>query len=228
MPILYSLLGVAAFSFVFRSAIKRVPIVFYLLTLGLVSVFMGRNALMLPPALDSVVFIVMQKAHLAFAFFVVVMFIGVLSEKSRVRIWLQPIRAELSIIGCILASGHIVRYLALMGARILSNPGAFSINIQLSFYLSLVLTLLLILLGVTSLRFIKQRMSGQTWKRIQWLAYPFFVLIWVHVLLYLLPAALTGASTPLIAVIVYSVIFTSYLVLRLTLAHRNKRANARN
>ena len=226
MPVLYALLGVVLFSFVFKDLIKRVPIVFYALALLLLIVFFGRNVFLLPPLVDDVLFILMQKAHLAFAFFVVVMFIGALSEKSRVRIWLQPIRAELSIIGCILALGHIVRYLASIGVRILSNPSAYSINIQLSFYLSLFLTLLLLLLGVTSFKFIKHRMSGQAWKRVQWLAYPFFLLIWIHVLLYLLPAALTGSTTPLIAVVIYSVIFTSYLMLRITLAYRRKRASA--
>lgn len=228
MQILISLLGAIIFSVALKPLIKRIPLVFYGLALILVVLFLGRSVIILPAAVDRFIFIMMQKAHLAFVFFFIVMFIGVFSEKSKVRSWLQPIRAELSIIACILSLGHIVAYLTSIGMRIFTNVGAFSPNIIISFVLSLVLTALLLVLGVTSFRFVKKRMSTKRWQRIQWFAYPFFLLTWVHILLYLMPSALQGSVTPLTNVIVYSVLFTLYIVCKSFAIQKEKSLSAEN
>lgn len=206
-----------------RPAVKRAPWAFYALAAALVFLFLARGAIQLPAIIDRPFFLMMQKAYLAFAFFVVVMFIGVFPEKSPVRTWLQPIRSELSIMGCLLVIGHIVSYLVSIGARMLANRDAYSISVQLSFLLSLLLAVLLIVLGATSFMIVRRHMRAQAWKRVQLLAYPFFLLTWVHILLYLLPPALAGSQTPLVGIIVYSAVFVAYILLRLAARGRSRK-----
>lgn len=227
MSFLYALLGAVAFAGLLRNPLKRAPLVFYAIAVALVVLFLARNTVMLPAVIDRPLFLVMQKCLAAEALFVVVMFIGVFGENSRIRAWLMPIRAELSILACLLALGHIVAYLSTLGMRIVSNASGYSPNILASFCLSLLLVVLLIVLGVTSFKTLKKRMNAKTWKRIQWFAYPFFLLTWVHVLLYLLPSALQGGTAARMSVTVYSVVFVVYVVARSAVALKNRRAQSR-
>ena len=74
---------------------------------------------------------------------------------------------------------------------------------------------LLLVLGVTSFNFVKKRMRKESWKRVQMLAYPFFLLVYAHLLLMLLPAALKGGLAAQASVAVYSAVFVGYVSLRL-------------
>ena len=59
---------------------------------------------------------------------------------------------------------------------------------------ALVLFALLLVLGVTSFNFVKKRMRKESWKRVQMLAYPFFLLVYAHLLLMLLPRRAQGRA----------------------------------
>lgn len=74
-----------------------------------------------------------------------------------------------------------------------------------AFVLAVVLLVLLVVLGVTSFAFVKRQMSTASWKKVQKLAYPFFGLVYVHLLLMLLPSALHGGLAAQASVVVYSV-----------------------
>ena len=88
---------------------------------------------------------------------------------------------------------------------------------------ALALFALLIVLGVTSFNFVKKRMKKETWKRVQLLAYPFWGLVYVHLLLMLLPSALRGGAPAQMSVVVYSVVFLGYAVLRVRRALVDRR-----
>ena len=79
---------------------------------------------------------------------------------------------------------------------------------------ALVLLVLLVVLGVTSFAFVKRQMSTASWKKVQKLAYPFFGLVYVHLLLMLLPSALHGGLAAQASVVVYSVVFVGYALCR--------------
>ncbi|MDR1015369.1 MAG: ferric reductase-like transmembrane domain-containing protein [Coriobacteriales bacterium] len=221
---LFTLIGATVFTFAFRNLIKRHPLVFYGLAVLFDVVFFARSVFPLPALIDRTFLALMQRCLLAEAFFVIVMYVGVFSERSRVRSYLAPIRAELSIIACYLALGHVVAYLGSFGAHVLANGAAYSMNLVVSFCISLVLLALLVLLGVTSFTRLKRRLATRTWKRIQLLAYPFFALTYIHMLLFLLPAALQGAVASSISVICYSVVFVFYAVARIGAAMRRRRS----
>lgn len=53
----------------------------------------------------------MRRGIPAFALFSVVMFVGCFKNGSRPKRWLAPVRAELSILACVLSVPHIVFYL---------------------------------------------------------------------------------------------------------------------
>jgi DMSO/TMAO reductase YedYZ heme-binding membrane subunit len=215
MLFLCSLVGSVVFALALKKPIKHFPYVFYALAIALVVVFLGRDMVHLPALIDRPFFLVMQKCTLAEALFVVVMFIGVFAGTSPIRSYLMPIRAELSIIACLLAVGHIVAYLGSFGARILLGGTAYGGFVLASFCVSMILFALLIVLGVTSFDILKRKMGTRTWKRIQWFAYPFFLLTWVHALLFLLPPAVRGGGAAQVSIVIYSVVFVAYLVLRI-------------
>ena len=87
----------------------------------------------------------------------------------------------------------------------------------------LALFALLVVLGVTSFNVVKKRMKKETWKRVQLLAYPFWGLVYVHLLLMLVPSALRGGAPAQMAVVVYSVVFVGYAVLRIRRAAIDRR-----
>lgn len=166
----------------------------------------------------------MQRCTLAFAFFTVVMFAGVLKEASRIRTRLFPIRGQLSITGCILALCHIAYYVYTYFFQILQVTGKVpSVNLGVSFVISGVLLVLFTILLATSFNAVKRRMHTKTWKRVQRWAYVFYGLIYVHLAIILLPPALSGKETALVSMVVYTAVFAIYAALRIRRAAADKR-----
>ena len=212
MIFLITLICVIAFAVAFKAPLKKVPWFFYGIALVLVVLFVCRESFGFPVYVARPLYYLVQKCTVAVALFVVVMFIGVFNEKSRIRKHLMPVRAELSILGCIMALGHAVNYLMVYLPLIMGVSATMRTNIIFSFGLAIFLVALLVVLGVTSFNAIKRRMSTAAWRRVQWFAYPFFMLTYVHILLFLLPSALNGSETALLSVAVYSVVFVGYAV----------------
>jgi DMSO/TMAO reductase YedYZ heme-binding membrane subunit len=215
MVFFVALIIVVAFTLALRKPIKKAPWLFYLLALALVAYyiyeyFYGNNIFIWRYLLVAV-----QRGSIALAFLTIVMYIGVLSDDSRLRTYLYPVRQELSIIGCILALGHIIVYISSYIMRFFAGFVATDINIAASLVIAALLALLLVILMVTSFTVVRRRMTAKAWKRVQLLAYPFFLLIYFHLLLLLLPSALTGAPSTLFSILLYTALFGAYLILRL-------------
>lgn len=224
MEFLIVLIAAALACTLLRNPIKRWPWAFYALTVALVVLFVCGAYLPLPRPLWSLLLVLVQKCMLPLALFVVVMYIGVLARDSKARTWLRPIRAELSIAAWILSLGHMTMYLATYAPRL--GAGRVDGNVLVSLALALVLLALLLVLGVTSFNMVKKRMKADTWKRVQRLAYPFFGLVYVHLLLMLLPSAVQGGAAAQASVIAYTAVFGLYAVLRVTRALLDRRMAA--
>jgi DMSO/TMAO reductase YedYZ heme-binding membrane subunit len=225
MQFLITLVIVVAICVGLSKQIKRYPVVFYGLAVALVA---AALVLFTMPSTDVLLRpfrSVMQKGQAAFAFYVVVMFIGVLGDGSWLSKRLMPVRGELSIIGSLLICAHIVPYLSNY-AQMALRLSTLKPNIALAIVISFVLLALVLLLTVTSFKLIKKSMSSKAWKRIQSFAYVMFGLVYVHVLGYLLVAAMQGAQVATLTVITYSVVFVAYLVLRVYRAVVNRRAGS--
>ncbi|MDR1014912.1 MAG: hypothetical protein LBL86_08070 [Coriobacteriales bacterium] len=203
---------------------KAAP-VFYLLAFALGVFFICGTSLALPPWFREYILFIFQSNNLAMGFFAIVMFAGALGEKSSLRKFLMPIRAELSITASILCLGHVVvygrSYLAQITGSALAMPGARLVATVVAF----LLLVLLIPLALTSVRAVKARMRPQTWKSVQKLAYVFFLLIFVHIFFYLLPPALAGSLGAAVSLALYSALFLVYLVLRIRLAAQHSESS---
>jgi methionine sulfoxide reductase heme-binding subunit len=67
---------------------------------------------------------------------------------------------------------------------------------------------------VTSFQVVKRRMNAARWKGVQRLAYPFYLLTYVHLVLLLAPSAFAGRDTAIVSLVVYTVVVATYAVLR--------------
>lgn len=203
------LIASVAACFALRNPLKACPAVFYAAAIAVDVLYMYGVFFGLPRAVWSPLFVLVQKCELALALFVVVMFVGCLKRGGRAYRWLKPVRSELSIVAWFLSLGHMAVYLESYLPRLFGG-GPISGNVMGAFVLALVLLALLVVLGVTSFAFVKRHMSTASWKRVQKLAYPFFGLVYVHLLLMLLPSALHGGIAAQASVAVYSVVFVGY------------------
>jgi DMSO/TMAO reductase YedYZ heme-binding membrane subunit len=159
-------------------------------------------------------YLIMRRGYIALALFTLVMFVGVFSDDSAIRRALLPIRAELSISAAIFIVGHFLPYLTGY-LQLFFDSAALRVNIALSLIISLVLLLLLLVLTITSFNVVRRHMKPGTWKRVQRLSYLFFLLVYAHLIGFLLPSALQGSPVALTSITVYSLVFLSYGALRL-------------
>ena len=226
MTLIVSLLAVAAFALVFRDAIRRVPWLFYLLTGAMAAAFLPLDSSLLPQQVVLAFTIPMQRCYLAFSLFALVMFIGAFSEDSLVRRRLGPIRAELSIMASLLACAHIVYYVQAYLLRLFSESSRIALNMYGAFALACLLVALLVVLAATSLRAVKSRMAAASWRKLQRLAYPFFVLVCVHAIVALAPSAIGGSAVSMIAVVEYAAVLVFYAIVRLRRARFDARGQA--
>lgn len=169
----------------------------------------------LPEVVWRPLFYLIQQCMWGMAFFVVVMFVGALPKGSKAAQNLRSIRGELSIIAWILCLGHLI-YLKVI-------PPLVNIAVTLGFAMpaavtglvvSIVLLVLLVVLGVTSFRCVKKHMGAKVWKAVQWWAYPFYALVYVHLMLMLGPSMVQGSATSVVSAAVYTAVFGVYLVMR--------------
>lgn len=222
MEILLLLVGTIAFCWLFRRPIRKAPWVFYLIAIALDVLLFANSFASLPHWLIRTISLLMQKGGLGVAMFLFVMWIGVFPRSGYLSKTFRPIRAELSIIACILIAGHMVLYLVAYLPRILSGAYVKPL-VMYSFIIACILLVLVLVLGVTSFRFVKRHMAAKNWKKLQSLAYMFYALTLVHLLLMLMPSALAGNSRSIWAVIIYGVLFGGYIIARIARAIADKR-----
>jgi DMSO/TMAO reductase YedYZ heme-binding membrane subunit len=202
----------------FRKAIKKVPWVFYLLAIALsVLLIVGNNVLSFPSWFREYFLFLLQSNNLAMGLFTIVMFTGAFKEHSALRKALIPLRAELSIIASLLCIGHIVNYGSSYLDQLFSSMAGMPVSRLSATLIAFLLVIVLIPLVITSFKAIHARIAPKTWKRIQALAYPFYLLIFLHMFFYLLPPAMAGSLSALISLLLYLVLGIAYLVLRVRL-----------
>ncbi len=152
----------------------------------------------------------LTKGTLAAALWAVVMWLGALPRSWRAPLKrLMPVRGQLSIISAILTLGHAVGFGISWFPRWLSRADG------LNFTVCVLLSAIMLPLTVLSVRKIRARMNGKRWKRIQRLAYVFYVLIPVHVFALNAARAKNGRDGALFSLTVYAAVFGGWAVCRL-------------
>ena len=224
MTFLAVLAGTTAFCLVCKDLIRAYPAAFYVVALSLSLMYAVTSHVSFPFWLQQMLFLLMQKGTLATALFVVVMYMGVFKGHDLVKHRLMPTRATLSIMACILVLGHVAKYLGAYLARF----GALSGVIRSGLVVAIACFALMLVLGATSFQAVRRRMSGEGWARLQKSAYVFYALVYAHLVLLLLPSAMSGAGGGNAAqsIAVYTVVFGVYAVLRAGKAVRDQSARS--
>lgn len=220
--LIIQLLAVAFCWFAARSMRKH-AIAYYVGAFALEALFLYGKFFSLPGFLWTPIFFAVDQCMLGTALFVVVMFVGVFPKNSPIAQRLRPSRGELSISAWILCLGHLF-YLTVI-------PRMADIAIRLGFAMpmtvvglivALILLVLLIVLGVTSFKFVKRAMNATTWKAVQRWSYLFYACTYIHVMLMVVPSAVYGSGQAAFTALVYTAIFGSYAVLRVKRALAEK------
>lgn len=215
MLFLISLAIALTVAFLLGKPLKKRPAVFYITAavLTAASIIIAESDIEITSKFvrDHVLGIFTRGA-LGAAFWAVVMWAGALPNGSAPIKKLMPIRGELSITAAILTLSHIVTY----GMMYISNliKGRTGSDFIATSAVSLIMVLIMTPLTIMSFKAIRKKMNAKTWKRIQRLAYIFYVLIYVHIMVLFVPRAQQGRDGCFLSVIVYSAVFVSYVVMR--------------
>ena len=151
---------------------------------------------------------------LATAFWAVVMYVGVLPDKWKIKKKLKSVRAELSVIACLLSLGQVV-YFSNHFIRFFTDPGSMQGYYEYATIASLVLLIIMIPLMLTSFYTVRKWMSQKSWKRLQNWSYVFYVALYLHVVGIYLWQSMNGRYRDLQALEAYTAIFVTYFVLRI-------------
>lgn len=217
MLFLISLISSLVFFVVFHKSIKRMPVMFYLLTTGVVLYLFGSYLLNVyewwPDWFMNYIVLQFSRGSLSTAVFALVMYLGVFNAKKPYVLHLKSIRGEMSIIGCILALGHNVYYGIYYFVHLFTNTSELELPYIIATCTTLILILIMLPLMITSFRCVRRRMKTSNWKKLQRISYVFYVLLYVHIMI-VLTANVHGFST-ILSIIAYSVVFLPYYALRL-------------
>lgn len=135
------------------------------------------------------------QGFLGLGLFYLVMIAGALKQKSNLRNKLIGVRREYSILGFIAILPHALKYTL----EWLNGERTFVIFGSIAF-------LIMIPLFITSFVSVRKKMKAKTWNQIQSAAYVIYLLLFVHLIL---------NYTKVINLVLYVIIFSLYIVLKL-------------
>ncbi len=215
MILLEALIIVILIYSVLSEIIKRKAVAFYTgtyaLTAFVVAYYLLGWSQNVPTVLNQWGMNLFQRGAFSTATFIVVMFLGTITQHNAWTIKLLKIRGELSIIGCILAFAHNIIFGVVYFPALILNRQILSGTQLVAAILTIILLVIMIPLFLTSFQCIRRKMKAKSWKNLQRLAYPFYYLIYIHVMVLYLP----NAKEHIFDIVVYSAIYALYTVMRL-------------
>ena len=224
MLFLIALIIALFIAFVLDKPLKKHPTLFYVTA----SVLTACSIIILQSGIDTsshfvrdYVIGIFSRGALGAAFWAVVMWAGALPNGSAPIKKLMPIRGELSITAAILTFSHIITY----GLQYISNflKGRTGSDFVVTSIVCIIMVLIMVPLTVMSFKTIRKKMNAKTWKKIQRLAYIFYALIYIHIIVLFVPKAQKGREGYFLGVIVYSLVFIGYAVMRIRKAYIAKK-----
>ena len=227
MLFIVSLVLALVFALGCSKPLRRNPIPFYLgaaVTAAAVLTCIWTNVVF-PAWFRDSVWAMFSRAAFSTALFALVMVTGALPNGSKGMKLLMPLRGQLSILASILTLGHNAGYAKTYFRLLFTNPGRLSTNQLAAAIFSVIMIVIMIPLFITSFLKVRKKMDPRSWKKLQRLAYPFYGLIYLHVMLLSVPSALRGVSGYRLTIFAYSVVFLSYTICRVlkALAMRDKK-----
>jgi DMSO/TMAO reductase YedYZ heme-binding membrane subunit len=225
MLFLFSLIFTFVVALLLHKAVHKFPVLFYLLSIITAVAMVAFDLLTNIPIWDYVVES-FGRGAMATAIFVIVMYLGALPRKFPCVVQLHQIRGELSIIACILTIVHIVHSGRYYFPRILFNISELNYPQIIATFATFILLIIMLPLFITSFRSVRNKIKPKSWKNLQKWAYPFYGLLYVHIMVimgyryyYFSNSGLdpdTGeAINAMITLIIYTAVFLIYFILRL-------------
>lgn len=220
MNLLLSLLFSLIIIFLAEKSIRKHPAIWYCFAfvLSLLSTMLPEGT---PAWLQSIITSYIGRGTLATALFILVMYARILPPKSRAFRTLMSLRAPLAIMASFMILIHNATYFVYYheNAR-LRNISMTTSEIAAAGCTTLMI-LLLIPLTITSFTFVRKKMKGVTWKKLQRLSYVFYGLIYLHVALLFGLQISRGNERYQLELAIYTAIFGFYLVSRVALYLKN-------
>ncbi|MDR2502324.1 MAG: ferric reductase-like transmembrane domain-containing protein [Oscillospiraceae bacterium] len=235
-------LGSLVFSVLLCRVIRKLPWLFYSMTGGLIlatfAAYFLTDYTTWPLWFMNCIVMPIVRGGMSTAVFALVMYVGALPKKFPLYRQLYVIRSELSILGCILALAHVAYYGMYYFPHLFTEPGELAPPYIAASIMSLALTALGLPLGVTSIKKVRRKMGAIKWKKLQRWAYPFYALLYTHIMTvmgaalyhdihntYGRTAEINASQTQgdIITIAAYSLVFVPYFVLRIRKALTAKR-----
>lgn len=218
MLLVISLIIVALFVYFLKDSLKKHANIYYIGAAVISIAAFVLGFLPMPLFVRNNILGIFAKGSLGTAMFAAVMYAGALPKGSRLIAPLMRIRGELSITAAILVLCHNFTYGKTYFKMLLTKPGTLSATQLTAAIISLVLIAIMLVLTATSFPAVRKKMQAKKWKQLQRMAYVFYGLMYVHIMLINIPYARLGLGTYIANVIIYSIVFLGYGAMRITKA----------
>lgn len=214
MLLIISLVLAVAFVFLCGKALKKHPILFYsgagIITIVLALIpFDG-----VPNFVNNYILALFRRGSLATAIFIIVMYTGALKNGSALMKRLIVIRGELSIMASIMILCHNIFFGKTYFVRLFTSALTMPVTQLLAAIASLLMLVIMIPLAIMSFPKVRKKMKPKLWKRLQRFAYVFYALIYIHIFLLTYSSAQARRGDYALSLILYTIIFGVYLVMR--------------
>lgn len=214
MLLIISLVLAVAFVFLCGKALKKHPILFYsgagIITIVLALIpFDG-----VPDFVNNYILALFRRGSLATAIFIIVMYTGALKNGSALMKRLIVIRGELSIMASIMILCHNIFFGKTYFVRLFTSALTMPVTQFLAAIASLLMLVIMIPLTIMSFPKVRKKMKPKLWKRLQRFAYVFYALIYIHIFLLTYSSAQARRGDYALSLILYTIIFGVYLVMR--------------
>lgn len=215
MTLITGILFTIIFYSLTKDLIKKYPVIFYLgiyAWTGFVVYYynMGfdRN---FPTWFNEYFMKIFSRGIFATASFMIVMFLGTITKHNDFSKKLMAIRGEMSIMASLLVFSHNIIFGLRYFPILFTNPSSMPQRQLIASIITIFLLLMLIPLFVTSFKTVRRKMKAKSWKNLQKMAYPFFIGIYIHVMV------LYSANWKenMVGVVIYTLIYLAYIILRL-------------
>ncbi|MBS5957310.1 MAG: ferric reductase-like transmembrane domain-containing protein [Clostridiales bacterium] len=230
MIFLIALLEAFVFVHFCKGAIKKHPGVFYVLSVAIIAFCACYKIMNLytvfPEWTYTYIISVFWRGAFATALFVIVMYIGALDRKSKIVKALMPIRGYLSIIACLITLAHSFAYGAYYIPTMINNPQELDLRGIIALIITFPLFTIMIILMVTSFIKVRRKMKPKVWKNVQRLAYPWFALLYIYLMVLFIPTVIESFDPAselsmfykvnyILSVVIYTLVFVGYFILRI-------------
>ena len=215
MTLITGILFTIIFYSLTKDLIKKYPVIFYLgiyAWTGFVVYYynMGfdRN---FPTWFNEYFMKIFSRGIFATASFMIVMFLGTITKHNDFSKKLMAIRGEMSIMASLLVFSHNIIFGLRYFPILFTNPSSMPQRQLIASIITIFLLLMLIPLFVTSFKTVRRKMKAKSWKNLQKMAYPFFIGIYIHVMV----LYSSNWKENMVGVVIYTLIYLAYIILRL-------------